>query len=75
MNAPFNHGRPGNLRDPFAAFVCDEETAELLRPIAVEHGWSPKRSTRVACAMPSRPCPYRQVRTSCSSTCRKAATR
>jgi pilus assembly protein CpaE len=43
MNAPFNHGRPGNLRDPFAAFVCDDETAELLRPIAVEHGWSPEK--------------------------------
>jgi pilus assembly protein CpaE len=42
MNAPFN-GRAASLRDPFAAFVCDEETAELLRPIAVEHGWSPEK--------------------------------
>jgi len=31
------------MRDPFAAFVCDDETAELLRPIAVEHGWSPEK--------------------------------
>ena len=42
MNAPFN-ARGANLRDPFAAFVCDDETAEMLRPIAVEHGWSPEK--------------------------------
>jgi pilus assembly protein CpaE len=42
MNAPF-HARAAGLRDPFTAFVCDEETAELLRPIAVEHGWSPEK--------------------------------
>ena len=43
MNAPFNAGRPGGLRDPFTAFVCEDATAELLRPIAVEHGWSPEK--------------------------------
>lgn len=43
MNAPFHAARPGSLRDPFTAFVCDEDTAELLRPIAVEHGWSPEK--------------------------------
>lgn len=43
MNAPFPAGRAGALRDPFAAFICDESTAELLRPIAVEHGWSPEK--------------------------------
>ncbi len=42
MNAPF-HARGGGLRDPFTAFVADEATAELLRPIAVEHGWSPEK--------------------------------
>jgi pilus assembly protein CpaE len=42
MNAPFNSRGPG-LRDPFTAYVCDEETAELLRPVAVEHGWSPEK--------------------------------
>jgi pilus assembly protein CpaE len=42
MNAPFQANR-ASLRDPFAAFVSDEETAELLRPIAVEHGWSPEK--------------------------------
>jgi pilus assembly protein CpaE len=43
MNAPFNAARATALRDPFTAFVCDEETAEMLRPIAVEHGWAPEK--------------------------------
>ncbi|GAA4816858.1 hypothetical protein GCM10023232_11230 [Sphingosinicella ginsenosidimutans] len=42
MNAPFN-ARAAALRDPFTAFVCDEATADLLRPVAVEHGWSPEK--------------------------------
>ncbi|QIG79144.1 P-loop NTPase family protein [Stakelama tenebrarum] len=42
MNAPFNPGRSGN-RDPFIAFVCDESTAEMLRPLAVELGWEPEK--------------------------------
>ena len=42
MNAHFASRGP-TLRDPFTAYVCDEETAELLRPIAVEHGWSPEK--------------------------------
>ncbi len=43
MNAPFHALRGASLRDPFTAFVCDEATADLLRPIAVEHGWSPEK--------------------------------
>jgi pilus assembly protein CpaE len=42
VNAPFNPARTGH-RDPFVAFVCDEATAEVLRPIAVELGWSPEK--------------------------------
>lgn len=42
MNAPWNPARTGN-RDPFVAFVCDETTAEALRPIAVELGWPPEK--------------------------------
>jgi len=38
MNAPFS-ARGGGLRDPFTAFVSDDATADLLRPVAVEHGW------------------------------------
>jgi len=41
VNAPFHRG--SGLRDPFQAFVADETTAEMLRPVAVEHGWSPEK--------------------------------
>jgi pilus assembly protein CpaE len=43
MNAPFHSSRAAALRDPFTAFVTDDETADLIRPIAVEHGWSPEK--------------------------------
>jgi len=42
MNAPFNSARAA-LRDPFTAFVCDDSTADILRPVAVEHGWAPEK--------------------------------
>src|SRR6476646_9211597 len=41
MNAPFQ-ARAG-LLDPCNAFVCDDATANILRPVAVEHGWSPEK--------------------------------
>ncbi|KQS50683.1 MULTISPECIES: AAA family ATPase [unclassified Sphingomonas] len=39
MNAPW---KPGGIahREPFTAYVCDEVTADALRPIAAELGWS-----------------------------------
>ena len=39
MNAPW---KPGGIahREPFTAYVCDEITADALRPIASELGWS-----------------------------------
>jgi pilus assembly protein CpaE len=43
MNAPFSSSRGASLRDPFTAFVCDEVTAEMLRPVVVEHGWAPEK--------------------------------
>ena len=44
MNAPWSPSRnAGALRDPFTAFVCDEATAEQIRPIAVELGWAPDK--------------------------------
>jgi pilus assembly protein CpaE len=44
MNAPFHSARVGaTLRDTFSAYVCDEATAELVRPVAVEHGWAPEK--------------------------------
>jgi len=42
MNAPF-HPRSAALRDPFAAFVCDDQTADALRPVAIEMGWAPEK--------------------------------
>lgn len=42
MNAPFNHARAAH-REPFAAYVCDETTAETIRPLAIEHGWLPEK--------------------------------
>jgi pilus assembly protein CpaE len=39
MNAPW---KPAGVahREPFVAFVCDETTAESLRPVVGEMGWS-----------------------------------
>lgn len=40
MNAPWSPSRPGAAaRDPFNAYVCDEMTADALRPVCVELGW------------------------------------
>lgn len=45
MNAPFNP-RAAATREPFCAFVCDEPTAEMLKPIASEMGWAHERISR-----------------------------
>jgi len=42
MNAPWKPGLPGN-RDPFAAFICDDNTLDVLRPVVVELGWAPEK--------------------------------
>ena len=39
MNAPWKPGGVGT-REPFVAYVCDETTAEAIRPIVGELGWS-----------------------------------
>ncbi|MGV7120553.1 MULTISPECIES: AAA family ATPase [unclassified Sphingopyxis] len=36
MNAPF---KAAGLRDPFNAFVCDDDTLELIRVAAADLGW------------------------------------
>ena len=36
MNMPF---KPAMLRDPFHAYVCDDETLDILRPVASDLGW------------------------------------
>ena len=43
MNAPFNPRGAAALREPFAAFVCDEATADLLKPVVSELGWAQER--------------------------------
>ena len=43
MNAPWTPGRGAGVRDPFAAFVCDESTAEMLRPLVGELGWQAEK--------------------------------
>jgi pilus assembly protein CpaE len=42
MNAPWKSGLPGN-RDPFSAFICDDNTLDVLRPVVVELGWAPEK--------------------------------
>ena len=42
MNAPWNPARAGT-RDPFVAFVCDEPTADALRPVVSEMGWAAEK--------------------------------
>jgi len=42
MNAPFKLGS-GGTRDPFNAFVCDENSLDIVRGIAIEMGWAPEK--------------------------------
>ena len=44
MNAPWKTGQ-GN-RDPFAAFICDEASLDVLRPVAIELGWQPEKCNK-----------------------------
>ncbi len=45
MNAPWKAGTQGN-RDPFAAFICDETSLDVLRPVAIEMGWQPEKCNK-----------------------------
>jgi pilus assembly protein CpaE len=45
MNAPWKGGMPGN-RDPFAAYVCDEASLDILRPVVIELGWMPEKCNK-----------------------------
>lgn len=42
MNAPWKPGSP-NGRDPFNAYICDEASLDVLRPIVVEMGWQSEK--------------------------------
>jgi pilus assembly protein CpaE len=45
MNAPWKPGSQG-ARDPFAAFICDEASLDVLRPIVIEMGWQPEKCNK-----------------------------
>lgn len=45
MNAPFNP-KGQQTRNPFAAFVCDDVSVELLKPLVFELGWPTEAVTR-----------------------------
>ena len=45
MNAPWNSSMPGN-RDPFAAFICDDNALDTLRPVVAELGWAPEKCAK-----------------------------
>ena len=44
MNAPWKAG--GNNRDAFAAFLCDDASLDVLRPLAAEMGWAPEKCAK-----------------------------
>jgi pilus assembly protein CpaE len=45
MNAPWKPGSNGS-RDPFAAFICDEASLDVLRPVVIEMGWQPEKCNK-----------------------------
>lgn len=45
MNAPWKSGGMAN-RDPFAAYICDESSLDVLRPVIVEMGWQPEKCNK-----------------------------
>lgn len=45
MNAPWKSGGPSG-RDQFAAYLCDEASLDVLRPIAIEMGWQPEKCNK-----------------------------
>jgi pilus assembly protein CpaE len=45
MNAPWK-AAPGNGKDPFAAYICDENALDILRPVVVEMGWQPEKCNK-----------------------------
>jgi len=44
MNAPWKPGAAN--REPFAAFVCDDATLDLLRPIVIDLGFAPEKCSK-----------------------------
>ena len=45
MNAPWKPGSSGT-RDPFAAYICDEPTLDIVRALAINMGWAPEKCAK-----------------------------
>jgi len=45
MNAPWKPGTQGD-RDMFAAYLCDEASLDVLRPVVIEMGWKPEKCNK-----------------------------
>jgi pilus assembly protein CpaE len=45
MNAPWKAATQGN-RDSFAAFICDEASLDVLRPVVIELGWQTEKCAK-----------------------------
>jgi len=45
MNAPWKSGMSA-ARDPFAAFICDDNALDTLRPVVAELGWAPEKCAK-----------------------------
>ena len=45
MSASLKPGLAGN-RDPFAAYICDENALDVLRPVVIELGWQPEKCNK-----------------------------
>ena len=45
MSASLKSGMAGN-RDAFAAYICDENALDVLRPVVIELGWAPEKCNK-----------------------------
>lgn len=45
MNAPWKPGS-SNGRDPFNAYICDDNSLDVLRPVVIEMGWQPEKCNK-----------------------------
>jgi pilus assembly protein CpaE len=45
MNAPWKPGAQ-NGRDAFAAYICDDNSLDVLRPVVIELGWQPEKCNK-----------------------------
>ncbi|MBX7483240.1 AAA family ATPase [Qipengyuania qiaonensis] len=45
MSASLKPGNAGN-RDAFAAYICDENALDVLRPVVIELGWQPEKCNK-----------------------------